>query len=626
MTTSQPPIINARPSRRAPVRIVGPLAALVVAAGLLAGCGGGASSNRAAPDSNPDPSRAIDRPTDAEAGLVDDRSAVAGSAQEERRYDSAPGYGADEDSTQEDIAATSDPDDTSDTDDTSDAASSAAGPVGSGPSNAGDGDGREGFFEPAQPDEVVPDDGRDGGETTSGLVRSFVDTRDDPVSTFALDVDTGSFTLARRWLDDGRLPPADTVRVEEYVNAFDYDYPAPRRGLAVSAEGGPSPFGTRPGLATEPSADRVLLRLGVQAATPRSRRPEAALTFIVDTSGSMDRRDRLGLVKESLRTLVGELSGDDSVAIVTYGDRAEVVLAPTGVDDRDRILDAIDDLRPDGSTNLEAGLYRGYDLAAESFIDGGINRVVLASDGVANVGLTDPDTLADTIRNDADRGIQLVTLGVGMGSYNDALMEQLADQGDGFYAYIDDRDEADRLFGDELLSTLLTVAVDAKIQVDFEPEVVQSYRLIGFENRAVLDRDFRNDAVDAGELGAGHQVTALYELALYPGVESNETLGTARLRWQEPGSGSSWMGDPIPDEILENELVLTADLIEPRWERTGRDFRLAVTVAALAEVLRHSPYADGVDLDQIRAEAESLSGDPALDDLLAMIDQVDRLR
>ncbi len=420
-------------------------------------------------------------------------------------------------------------------------------------------------------------------------IRPFVETTRDPLSTFALDVDTGAYTLARQWLESGQLPPRESVRVEEYVNSFTYDYPAPREGLTVVADGGPSPF----------NQDNVILRLGVQAEqVSNAERPDAALTFVIDTSGSMDRPNRLGLVKESLAGLTRELSDDDTVAIVTYSDSGQVVLPPTEVRDRNEILDAIDRLRPTGSTNLEAGLAVGYDLANEQYRRGGVNRVILASDGIANVGLTDPDGLSNMIRDDADEGIQLVTIGVGMDDFNDVMMEQLADQGDGFYSYVDDLREAERLFSDELVSTLVTAAIDGKIQVEFNPETVEQYRLIGFENRAVLDDDFRNDSVDAGELGAGHQVTAIYELTLRSGASGRDRLGTAQLRWEDPDERS----------VRETRLELTVNTLEDRWANTSDDFRLAVTVASFAEIMRDSPYRGDISFSQVQAEAEALSG------------------
>ena len=438
-------------------------------------------------------------------------------------------------------------------------------------------------------------------------VRPFVSTAADPLSTFALDVDTASYAIARRWVESGTLPPADSVRLEEFVNSFNYDYTAPRDGLAVTADAGPSPF----------TDGNIMVRLGVQAEqVANAERPAASLTFVVDTSGSMDRGDRLELVKTSLERLVMELNSDDQVAIVTYSDNAQVLLAPTPVADETTIIDAIRNLGPNGSTNLEAGLQRGYDLANESFVEGGINRVILASDGVANVGLTDPDGLVSLIRGDADRGIQLVTVGVGMGNYNDVTMEQLANDGDGFYAYVNDVAEAEKLFSDDLVSTLLTVAIDGKIQVEFNPDVVDQYRLLGFENRAVLDQDFRNDDVDAGELGAGHQVTALYELTLHASVQDRDRLGTAQLRWEDPDTGS----------VVENRLELSGAVVEDRWSDTADDFRLAVTVAALAELLRESPHAGDITLDQVAAEADSLSpGNGAVAEFSALVHDLQSL-
>jgi Ca-activated chloride channel family protein len=464
--------------------------------------------------------------------------------------------------------------------------------------------------EPADP--PAPDPSRLDGNTFADYgYRDFVESDVDPLSTFALDVDTGSYTVARRWIDEGTLPPIEAVRPEEFVNAFDYDYRTPRRGLDITVDGGPSPF----------DDDRVLVRIGVQGEVVDDRdRPPASLTFVVDTSGSMDRDDRLGLVKRSLAILVDELDGDDTVAIVTYEDDAGVVLEPTPASERDAILDAIDRLRPGGSTNLEAGLRTGYRLAGDAFRRDAINRVVLASDGVANVGTTDPGTLAALVSDDADRGIDLVTVGFGMGNYSDVTMERLADRGDGFYAYVDTDEEAERLFEDELTSTLLTVAKNAKIQVEFDPEVVEAYRLIGFENRGVRDDQFRDDDVDAGELGAGHQVTAIYEIELARGVDVDDRsdLGVVSLRWEDPATGDV---DEIDDDIRLRD-------IEPDWRSTAPDFRLATVAATFAEVLRANPYADEVDLDDLADEADRLADElrlDAVDELAELVDAAARL-
>lgn len=455
-----------------------------------------------------------------------------------------------------------------------------------------------GFFGPAPEDE---ESDAEANKFKDYGVRPFVPTDVDPLSTFALDVDTASYSIGQTLVESGSVPPLESVRVEEYLNSFDYDYLAPSEGLNVQADGGPSPY----------DSDNVIVRVGVQAEkVSNADRPNASLTFVVDTSGSMDRANRLELVRSSLRLLVEELESRDTVSIITYSDNAQILLSPTSVDRADEIIAAIDRLQPTGSTNLEAGLQAGYDMANEAFQLGGINRVILASDGVANVGLTDPDGLSRLIRDDADRGIQLVTVGVGMGGFNDVLMEQLADQGDGFYAYVDDQRAAAKLFSDDLVSTLLTVAIDGKIQVEFNEDAVDEYRLIGFENRAVLDDDFRNDAVDAGELGAGHQVTALYELKLKDNYRESDQLGTVQLRWEDPEERS----------VRESRLILTPGIIDDRWNDTDEDFRLAVTVAAFAELLRDSPHTGEVSLTQVGEEADALSsGSGAIQELAEMI-------
>ncbi|MCP3936538.1 MAG: DUF3520 domain-containing protein, partial [Actinomycetia bacterium] len=463
-----------------------------------------------------------------------------------------------------------------------------------------------GFFAPQE--EPDPERLEDNTFEDYG-VRPFVDASMDNLSTFALDVDTGSYTVTRRWLDEGVLPDPDSVRVEEFVNAFDYDYDAPRSGLALHVDGAPSPY----------DEGNVIVRVGVQAAIIDDRdRPAATLTFVVDTSGSMDRDDRLGLVKEALVGLVRELDDDDTVAIVTYGDSSAIVLEPTRVRHQDEIIDAIDDLRPGGSTNLEAGLRTGYELAEEAFSEGGINRVILASDGVANVGTTDPDRLSADISSRAINGIQLVTVGFGMGNFNDETMEQLADQGDGFYAYVDSRDEAERLFEEELIATLVPVAIDARIQVEFDDDLVDAYRLIGFENRGVLDSDFRNEDVDAGELSSGHTVTALYELDLDRNVRDSDELGVVTVAWIDPDDGD-W---------VEADTDIDMRDISDDWGDAEFGLRLAATVAAWAEILRHSPHVDNIDIDIVAEEAEILDDErrsEQTEELADLTDQTARL-
>lgn len=435
------------------------------------------------------------------------------------------------------------------------------------------------------------------------------DTDEDRVSTFAMDVDTASYAIAQRYVADGNTPDPASVRVEEWVNAFDQGYPAPEDAtFGVHVDGAPSPF---------IAARDVLLRIGIQARESSERaRPAAALTFVIDTSGSMAREDRLELVKDSLRLLVHGLGRGDSIAVVTFGDDARVVLPPTKATDDDRILAAIDRLQPSGSTNLEAGLTLGYRLARETLLGDGIDRVILASDGVANVGLTDADAILRQIRDDAAAGIELVSVGVGMGNYNDTLLEQLADQGDGFYAYVNDRAEARQLFIDDLVSTLQTVALDAKVQVAFDPDLVETYRLIGYENRAIPDKDFRDPRVDAGAIGAGHAVTALYDLKLRDGVSKKDVLGSVRLRWTEPGA--------THETSLRTDIV--AGSLAPRFAAADPTFRLDAIVAAAAEALRQDHGSDGPDLDAILDVAHEDDDLPATDQVHDLVRFLERMR
>ncbi len=404
----------------------------------------------------------------------------------------------------------------------------------------------------------------------------FVAAADDPQSTFGLDVDTGSYTVARTFLDQGLLPPPESVRTEEWVNAFGYgdappdaDAEGAAADLAVSVAGAPAPFaedGTQ------------LVRVGIKAReVAREDRPDAHITLVVDTSGSMDIRERLGLVRSTLALLALELRDTDTVAVVTYGDTSNVLLPATPASEAQQIVDVIDRLVPQGSTNMEAGLRAGYEQARTTFDPEAINTVVLASDGVANAGITGTDPLSDLVRDEGADGIRLVTVGYGMGNYNDDLMEQLADRGDGFYSYVDTYEEAERLFTSELTSTLTVVAEDAKAQVSFDPAAVASYRLVGYENRAIADESFQDDTVDAGELGAGHAVTALYELRL---VEDGPgSLGTVTLRHRPVGA----------EAAVEQEVPVTRGDLAASWDEAGDPLRLAGDVAALADLLAGSP-------------------------------------
>lgn len=431
-----------------------------------------------------------------------------------------------------------------------------------------------------------------------------VDAARDSLSTFAMDVDTGSYNIAKRFLADGRLPTADTVRVEEFVNALDYHYPGPEDGFSIHLIGGETPFAER---------DRVFLQVGLQAVRiDEEDRPPANLTFVIDVSGSMDREDRLETVKDSLEILVEELRPSDQVAIVTYGSNARVELRPTSVEDADEILSVIRSLRPSGSTNAEEGLALGYEMADEAFSRRAINRVILASDGVANVGATSAEGILRSVGDGARRDIQLVTVGFGMGNYNDTFMEQLADQGDGFYGYVDTLDEAYDLFSDQLTGTLFTVALDAKVQVAFNPRAVEEYRLIGYENRSLADDEFRDDSVDAGEVGAGHSVTALYEILLTRDARASDEIANVTIRWIDPESDGA---------VEASEDIEVRDLYRS-FDEAPASFRVATTVGAFAELLQNSRFGGQTSWDDISDMADGLArelDDDKLDDFADMV-------
>lgn len=407
----------------------------------------------------------------------------------------------------------------------------------------------------------------------------FIDTEDDHLSTFAMDVDTGSYSVTRRYLTDGYLPPPEAVRVEEFVNTFDYNYDPPAAdAFAIHIDGAPSKFGEGKRL--------QLLRIGLQGRViADEHRKDAILTFVIDVSGSMKMENRIGLVKKALTLLVDQLRPTDKVGIVVYGSRGRLVLPHTGIERRREILAAINSLTPGGSTNAEEGLRIGYDLAWRNASVNHINRVILCSDGVANVGKTGPDQILEEIRSYVQRGITLSTVGFGMGNYNDILMERLADTGNGSYAYVDTRSEAKRIFVENLTGTLQLIAKDAKIQVDFNPEAVSRFRLLGYENRRLAHEQFRDDTVDAGEVGSGHQVTALYEVKLHP--DATGKMATVSIRY----------ADPDHQKVSEVSKDISVSELHESFDAAPATFRLAAGVAEFAEILRESYWAKDGSLD-----------------------------
>lgn len=356
----------------------------------------------------------------------------------------------------------------------------------------------------------------------------FLTTAGSPLSTFSIDVDTASYSNVRRFLDRGQLPPADAVRIEEMVNYFDYSYPKPTRGepFSVTMRGSVCPWNTR----------HLLVQVGLKGNVPSQRKiPPSNLVFLIDTSGSMKGANKLPLLKRSLKLMVEQLRPDQQVAIVTYSGSARLVLDSTPGTYKQRIHAAIDNLQAGGSTAGEAGLRLAYRIARDNYIRNGNNRVILATDGDFNVGMKNDYELVQLIESKRKEGVFLSILGFGSGNYKDAKMEKVADNGNGNYYYIDSLDEGRKVLVNELGSTLFTIAKDVKIQVEFNPQHVQAYRLIGYENRVLNNRDFNNDRVDAGEIGAGHTVTALYEVvpAYGPVPMSHELRGVDRLKYQK---------------------------------------------------------------------------------------------
>ncbi|KLE35989.1 hypothetical protein AAW00_00300 [Aurantiacibacter luteus] len=412
-----------------------------------------------------------------------------------------------------------------------------------------------------------------------------------PVSTFSVDVDTGAYANVRRFLSDGNMPPAAAVRTEEMINYFRYDYPLP--------EDRTQPFSVTTDMAVTPwNADTRLLRVGLRGYDlPRAERPAANLIFLLDVSGSMNSRDKLPLVQTAMAMLASELQRGDRVSIVVYAGAAGVVLEPTN--DECRIRQALASLYAGGSTAGGAGIQLAYDVARGSFIEDGVNRVILATDGDFNVGVSDRDALIELIEQQRDSGITLTTLGFGTGNLNDAMMEQIADHGNGNYAYIDSAFEARKVLSEEMTSTLFTIAHDVKIQVEFNPARVSQYRLIGYENRALREEDFDNDAVDAGDIGAGHQVTALYEVVPAggrgwmrerryearpdaPAPTRTDEMAFVQLRYKLPGEDRS--------RLIERPIA--ARTMERAGPARG-DLAFASAVAAYGQLLRGDTLMNG---------------------------------
>ncbi|MFI6486500.1 von Willebrand factor type A domain-containing protein [Streptomyces sp. NPDC050564] len=444
----------------------------------------------------------------------------------------------------------------------------------SGSGNSSDGADKSGGRDlplpaPAQPSSGTAQ-GQQEGEQTGAPDREIAPSPD-YLSTFALDVDTASYGYARRTLANGRIPDPSTIRPEEFVNSFRQDYERPDgNGFSVTVDGART---------DDDGWSLVRVGLATRAAEDDRERPPAALTFVIDVSGSMEEPGRLDLAKDSLDVMTDRLRDDDSLALVTFSDDAETVLPMTRLGDhRGRVHDAIDSLEPQESTNLGAGVDTGYDTAVEGLREGATNRVVLISDALANTGDTDADSILERI-SDARREDGITLFGVGVGSdYGDALMERLADKGDGHTTYVSNKDEARKVFCDQLPQNIDLTARDAKAQVAFDPQTVEKFRLIGYDDRKVADEDFRNDRVDGGEVGPGHTVTALYAVRTRPGASGH--LATASVRWLDPDTRA-------PHE--ESGQLETGSLDDDLWT-SSHGLQVAATAAYFADALRQGDH------------------------------------
>lgn len=464
-------------------------------------------------------------------------------------------------------------------------------------------------------DDRVWQSGEEYESLAEGVFRAV--DRDTALSTFSIDVDTASYANVRRFLNEGRMPPPSAVRVEELLNYFSYDYPAPRAS---------DPFSVCMELADCPwQPGHELLRIGLAGKRPAAaERKPTNLVFLIDVSGSMTPENRLPLLKQALKMLVGELNENDNVTIVTYAGQAGLRLSATNGSRQGEIRAAIDGLQPGGSTHGSEGIELAYEQAARNFIQGGINRVILATDGDLNVGITSDAALVELIQVKAKSGVFLTVLGVGEGNLKDSKMEKLADHGNGMYAYLDSLREARKVLVEQLAGSLETIAKDVKLQIEFNPAEVRAYRLIGYENRVLAERDFRDDRKDAGEIGAGHTVTALYEIvparahavaaspvgtplkyqhvperraaeAFSEAAESGELL-TLKLRYKRPDGQTS--------ELREYPLTTEGN----RFSRASDDFRFAAAVASFGMLLKGSQHRGDVTYSAVEEIASGAIG------------------
>lgn len=432
-------------------------------------------------------------------------------------------------------------------------------------------------------------------------VNPFVDADEDNLSTFALDGDTASYELGKSYLERGWLPEADSVRVEEWVNAFEQGYASPESGLSLMVDGGESRFGEE---------GYKLMRVGVSSAVPQGERDPVSLVFVVDVSGSMESDGRLGLAKSMMLVLLDMLVGSDRAALVTYGSEASVEHEFAAGDDTETLEAKIGGLLPGGSTYVEEGIRVAYGLAKEEIAAGRKVRLVLFSDGVGNVGETGAEGILALIDEEAKKDATLTAVGVGLsGNYNDVMLEVLANRGNGTYHYVAGEDAAERFIEENAESVFREVARDARVQVEFNGDAVRKYRLIGYENRAVADEDFSDDTLDFGEPGFSRDVTALYEVRLEEGVDDDAELATVRLRWKDVAS----------DGYLQVEETIEVGDVGRGWDKMGPFLRRSAVVAEFAELLRKSYWAQCGDIPSVVEALEGVATEDQKEDELSLL-------
>ena len=434
------------------------------------------------------------------------------------------------------------------------------------------------------------------GQTYGKWVENdFKDPAKDPLSTFSIDVDTASYTIMRQALNSGALPAPDGVRVEEYVNYFNYSYAQPPAGepFSINMEGAPSPFGT----------GYHLLRVGLQGLVlPKAERKPANLVFLIDVSGSMGSSNKLPLVKSALIFLLGQLEPKDTLGIVTYASTVIELLQPTAISasTKAQVTAKINGLYASGGTAGGPGIQKAYTMAKSAMITGGINRVILCTDGDFNIGLSGA-ALISYIEQKRKEGVTLSGIGFGTGNYKDTLLEELTNKGNGNYAYIDTQKEAEKVFGEKLLGTLQVIAKDVKIQVEYDPKTIKKYRLVGYENRLLKPSDFKDDTKDAGEIGAGHNVTAFYELETQAGLQPGDVLATVRFRYKEPDG-------TVSKELIQ---VIRVNQLGPTFDQASADLRFAAAVVEFAEILRKSKHSQGAQFGEVKKIAAATAGGSA---------------